>query len=327
MRRHVLLACLAVALASIPALPTTAHADDPLLVEAQARFAEGVELADAGKHEAARLKFQQAYAVHKVPTILYNLARAEQLTGHDVEALEHFRLFLRVGGSDPKITDAMREKAVKQAKDLTHVVGQVEIDAPTTARVSLDGRTLEGVARDPIPVKPGKHTIEAVQDGKTKTFVIDCPAGSVVKTKIEFDVESSTQPPPPPEEAPSGWSTGRIVTVSALSAGAVAGGILGFVFFTKASSNVDDVNALRARRPCELLDSKSCRDARAENDSIASKHRSNTTLGAVSVIAGGAFAAGAIAAALFWPTKSSSAARLVPTVTPGYSGATMVGTF
>src|SRR4051794_11903223 len=125
MRRHVLLACLTVALASVPALPGVARADDAAVAEAKQRFDEGLELADAGKHEPARLKFQQAYSVFKAPAVLYNLARSEQLTGHELEALEHFRLFLRVGATDVKITDAMREKAKQNVTELARKVGQV----------------------------------------------------------------------------------------------------------------------------------------------------------------------------------------------------------
>ena len=80
---------------------------------------EGLELADAGKHEPARLKFQQAWAVFKAPAVLYNLARTEQLTGHDLVALEHFKLFLKVGASDSKITDAMRDKAKQNVTELS----------------------------------------------------------------------------------------------------------------------------------------------------------------------------------------------------------------
>ena len=95
-----------------------AHADDAGVAEAQERFKEGLELADQNKHEPARLKFQQAYAVFKAPAVLYNLARSEQLTGHDIEALEHFRTFVKVSQTDAKVTDAMREKARQNVEDL-----------------------------------------------------------------------------------------------------------------------------------------------------------------------------------------------------------------
>src|SRR5687767_4703889 len=82
---------------------------DAALVEAQARFKEGLDLADANNNEAARLKFQQAWSVYKSPAVLYNLARSEQLTGHDVEAFEHFREFLKAP-PDPKVTEAHKKK-------------------------------------------------------------------------------------------------------------------------------------------------------------------------------------------------------------------------
>jgi tetratricopeptide (TPR) repeat protein len=83
---------------------------DAALTEAQARFKEGLDLADANNHEASRLKFQQAWSVYKSPAVLYNLARSEQLTGHDIEAFEHFREFLKMP-PDPKVTEAHKRKA------------------------------------------------------------------------------------------------------------------------------------------------------------------------------------------------------------------------
>ena len=120
------------------------------------------------RHEPARLKFQQAWAVFKAPAVLYNLARAEQLTGHDLEALEHFRLFLKVGATDVKITDAMRDKAKQNAAELARKVGQVDIEVPPTARVSVDGKPLDETPKEPVPVQPGRHTIEATFDGRVQ---------------------------------------------------------------------------------------------------------------------------------------------------------------
>ena len=321
MRRHVLLACLTVALASVPALPGMARADDAAVVEAKARFEEGLELADAGKHEAARLKFQQAYSVFKAPAVLYNLARSEQLTGHEMEALEHFRLFLRVGATDVKITDAMREKAKQNAADLSRKVSQVEIEVPSTARVTVDGKPLEEMPREPVPVQPGKHTIEATFDGRVKSVSVECKAGSVVKAKIEFETGAFVEPPP--GGGKSGWSTGRIVTVGALSAGAIAGGVLAFVFHGAAKGNVDDSKALLNGGSCIGVSNTECTRAASLKDD----RDSNVTLSTVSLIAGGTFAAGAIAAALLWPKSSTESARITPIVAPGYGGATFVGRF
>ncbi len=166
MRRTALLAWLTLTLA-IPVVPAVARADDAATVEAQARFQEGLDLADAGKHEPARLKFQQAWSVFKSPAVLYNLARSEQLTGHDLEALEHFRLFLRVGATDVKITDAMRDKAKQNEVNGPHALnGGVDRSGgrrrnarakwakststfPRPARVTVD-RALDETPKDPV---------------------------------------------------------------------------------------------------------------------------------------------------------------------------------
>src|SRR4029079_7311133 len=103
---------------------------DAALAEAQARFKEGLDFADAGNNDAARLKFQQAWAVFKSAAVLYNLARSEQLTGHDIDAFEHFKEFLKTG-PDPKVTDAQRKKAQDNVSELTKKVGQIDLDVPT----------------------------------------------------------------------------------------------------------------------------------------------------------------------------------------------------
>ena len=51
------------------------------------------------------------------------------------------------------------------------------------------------------------------------------------------------------------------------------------------------------------------------------------TVLAVSLVAGGAFAVGAVAAAVLWPKSSKESARLVPNVAPGLAGASFVGSF
>jgi hypothetical protein len=322
MRRHVLLACLTVAFA-VPVFPGVARADDAAVVEAKARFEEGLELADAGKHEPARLKFQQAWAVFKAPAVLYNLARSEQLTGHDMEALEHFRLFTRISATDAKITDAMRDKAKQNAAELAKKVGQVEIEVPSTARVTVDGKPLEETPREPVPVAPGRHTIEATFEGHLKSVVVECTAGNVTRAKLEFDSPGSTTYPPGEEPRGSKWSTGKVVTVSALTAGAIAGGVLFFVFRGNAQGNVDDSQALLKGGSCVGVTSIDCQRAASLKDD----RDSNVTLSTVSIVAGGVLAAGAVAAVALWPKTSKEQARITPIIAPGYGGASFVGRF
>ena len=257
----------------------------------------------------------------KAPAVLYNLARAEQLTGHDLEALEHFKLFMRVSATDVKITDAMREKAKQNAAELAVKVGQVDIDVPSTARVSIDGKPLEETPKEPVPVQPGRHRIEATFEGKLKSVTVECAAGGVVKAKIDFDSPVDGPPAEPSRTAP--WTTPRIVTVGALSAAAITGGILFFVFRGKAQGKVDDAKALLQGTSCLEVTTDDCTTA----TSLKKSRDKFVTVSTVSIVAGGAFAAGAVAAALFWPKSSKESARIVPNVAPGHAGATFVGSF
>jgi hypothetical protein len=250
------------------------------------------------------------------------MARTEQLTGHDVEALEHFRAFAKISQTDAKITDAMREKARQNAEDLAKKVGQIELEVPAAARVTVDGKPVESNA-DLVPVRPGSHKVEATFEGKSKLVAVDCAAGAIAKAKIEFEA-SAAFTEPPREGRSGGWSTGKIVTFGALTAGAVAGGVLFFVFRGAAQGNVDDASSLLQGRSCLGVNGNpTCERA----SSLKDDRDSNVTLSTVSVAVAGAFAAGAIATAIFWPSAKSETARFTPSVAPGYAGASLVGSF
>src|SRR5262249_4659779 len=70
-------------------------ADDPVTIQARARFKEGVDFYDKGQYENARLAFLQAYALKKHPAVLLNLAQSSAKAGHALEASKYFQQFLR----------------------------------------------------------------------------------------------------------------------------------------------------------------------------------------------------------------------------------------
>lgn len=307
MRRHVLLACLTVALAT-PLFPGVAHADDAAVVEAKARFEEGLELADAGKHEPARLKFQQAWAVFKSPAVLYNLARSEQLTGHDMEALDHFRLFTRISATDAKITDAMRDKAKQNAADLAAKVGQIDIEVPSTARVTIDGKPLEDTPREPVPVAPGRHTVEATFEGRLKSVVVECTAGSITKAKLEFDAPATTTYPP--GEEPHHASSARWIVPTILGVAGLAGIGVGIGLGASSQSAKSESEDLRRTNPglCSAPALSSCATYEAKRDDAESA----ATISYVGYIAGGALLAGAVATYVLWPKSKERTAAKTP---------------
>lgn len=337
MKRHVLLACLVTALAASSAMPREARADDAAVAEAQQRFQEGLALADESKHEPARLKFQQAWAVFKAPAVLYNLARSEQLTGHELEALEHFRLFVKLSATDAKITDAMRDKARSNVEELSKKVGQIELEVPSTARVTVDGKPIEAPPpgsgpRDPVPVAPGRHTVEALFEGKLKSVSVECQAGALVRAKIEFEAGAGAGSGEPPGGGEP-TSPARWIVPAALGVAGLAGLGLGIGMAASSQSAKDDSEALRRANPricgqptalCSQYD-----DKRSDAESAA-------TISYVGYIAGGALLAGAVATYFLWPRSAERGAggggngatsRVTPLVGAGVMGAGFEGRF
>src|SRR5271165_1915611 len=91
MRRAVpWIACAALAW-SLPA-----RADDTARRDAEARFQEGLARARAHDLEAALQSFRQASALMRKPEIVWNLALMEEKTNHPVDALSHFKEYLRL---------------------------------------------------------------------------------------------------------------------------------------------------------------------------------------------------------------------------------------
>ncbi len=71
-----------------------AAAADPTVAAARARFSEGVQFYDKGEYENARASFLQAYALHKHPAVLINLAQSALRSGHTLEADRFFTRYL-----------------------------------------------------------------------------------------------------------------------------------------------------------------------------------------------------------------------------------------
>jgi hypothetical protein len=276
--------------------------DDAAVAEAKERFKEGIELADAGKHEPARLKFQQAWAVFKSPTLLFNLARTEQLTGRDLEAVEHFRLFLKIAATDLKVTDAMRDKAKQNLVELTRKVGQVEIDAPKAARLVVDGKALDETPSEPVAVAPGKHVVEASFEGRVKSVTVECGAGATVKSRIEFEAMGNNVEPPPPGGGSGG--SARWIVPTALGVAGLVGIGVGIGFGAKALGARSDSEDIRRQNPglCAAPELPAC----ATYDSKRSDAKSAGTISTVGFVAGGALLAGAVATFLLWPRSRES---------------------
>jgi hypothetical protein len=311
------------------AFATTSHADDAAMAEAQARFKEGLDLADGGKFEEARLKFLQASVVLKAPAVLYNLATTEQKTGHDVEAVDHYRAFLKGSVNDTRITDAMREKARQNITTLLPKVAQVDIVVSPTAKVSVDGKPLDETPKEPVAVTGGRHTIEVSLSGKVKSVDIDAVVGEVTRAKVDFDGSDSTTTAPPPvspssERTKAGW----IVPIT-LGVLGVGGLVMGGVFASASQSSKDDSVAARRAAPglCAAPGGPACDHYRSLRDDASSQ----ATLSYVGYVSGGVLLAASVATFIFWPKSSSSSPaqgmRLAPIVGSHGGGGTFQFSF
>jgi hypothetical protein len=326
--------------AAILAAAAPARADDVTTKAAQARFEEGLGRVKDGDFEGARVSFAQAYAVLKKPDILWNLALAEQKSGHPVDALAHFKQLQK----DAR-TDADRVNASKHVTDLLVQTGHIEVAAVTGAQVTVDGSVV-GVAplTDQVDVVAGKHHVEATSAQGAKTADVDAALGQVVhvsfleaaptvegKPLLPQPAATEAQPgsPATPETPTSGapfW-TPRTITVISIGGVAVLAGAMGLGFGIASSNDASIATTLRQQNPnCAGITTPGCQQLQSTTSAQHDEHVASE----VAWIASGVLAAGAIATWFLWPKPAQSAStgvRVVPVVSAGGSGLAAVGRF
>jgi hypothetical protein len=325
-------------------------ADEKATREAQGRFVEGITRVKAGDFEGARMSFAQAYTVLHKPDILWNLALAEDKSGHLVDALAHFKQLARDGA-----TDADRAKANKHVDQLMAETGHIEVAAPPGAQVMVDGESA-GVAplAAAVDVAPGKHRVELrPAQGAPKTTDADAFAGQTARvsfllaepgvtpatatttgaaTEAQAPAPEAAPPPPPPDQVQTGHgvSAGRIITVASLGGAAAASVFLGVYFGLAAQSDANDVKGYQSANgssACATITSQNSKLCSTWNSTIDSQNR-DAAVSDGFYVAAGLLAAGAVATWFLWPKGSTSpSATIVPVVGPGGAGLTAVGSF
>ena len=152
------------ALALAVALPSAAEPATEQVKVARKRFQEGVAAADARNYEAARLAFQQAYALKPHPSVLRNLGQAELKTGHHLDAARHLSTFIR----DHLRHTGGRESAKKSLAEAETKIGKLLLEVDVAgAEITVDGE-ISGrspLGADPIYVEPGQRVVRVQKDG------------------------------------------------------------------------------------------------------------------------------------------------------------------
>ena len=241
--------------------PPLAHAqDDATTVEARKRFLEGVKLFDDKKYDLARAAFLQAYALRKHPDVLLNLAQSELMSGKPLDAVDHFKEFLRNQSNDkhPRHGDAVRGLDEARQK-----IGRLQIRVDQSdAEVFIDGKKV-GMSplSEPLDVTPGQHDVEARKGGKTATQTVGAVDGKIqivtlVLPSIPTVVTTTTEPPPDkgvlvtpqPSDQPGGqrepfmrWAGHSPVAYVGAGIAAVGLGIgIGFAIASNSTQNNSD---------------------------------------------------------------------------------------
>jgi hypothetical protein len=331
--------------AAVLAAAATAGADDTAQRDAQARFEEGLARVRAGAYDDARVSFEQAAAVMRKPAVIWNLALTEEKTHRPVEALAHFKEYLRLALS----TDPDRPRAQKHIDTLNAATAHIDVAAPAGATITLDGTREVGAAPlgDAVDVVPGHHEVVARLPTGVKVASLDLVAGQTARADLSAleaasvtpgatAPQSTGEPPAPPgqpvqpvAEQPAGGAFGpeRLITVIAVGGAAVVAAGAGLVLGIESNNEAGAAKALRTQvGSCAGVSSTDCQNLASD----VSAQRSDHTASTVMWVLGGVLAAGAVGAFFLWPKGSvqgQAAVRIAPAVGPTSAGLAAVGTF
>jgi len=325
------------------AASSSARADDDRANrEAEARFKEGLARVKSKDFEAARLSFEQAYAVLHRPLILWNLALSEEKTSHPLEALGHFRQVAREAPSD-----ADRASAQKHVEALLGELARIDVQAPAGTALALDGASVAGTAplADPLDVMPGHHVIAAtLTGGVAKSSDVDAVAGQVAHVSFAADppapvvaalpaaapvaaAPASAAPlpdvPPLPESSKPFW-TPRTVTATAFVGVAIVAGGAAAGFGLASQNNKSTVDGYKSKHSSGycLVPSGTAppSDCGPWNNAVNAQNRDANISNAL-YFAAGALALGAVVSWFFWPKAGhTKAAWVSPEVGPRAAG-------
>lgn len=321
----------ALALAMLGLLHTsTAYADSPAEAEATTRFEEGNTLWGQGKHEEARLKYVQAYAVLKKPGVLFNLARAEMQVGHTVEAYVRFREFLKLPQTDMDRSLMARKYLAELGKKVSLITTSPA--TPHGTKVVVDGK-VEGEVPlvDPIAVTPGKHDVILRYADQEKKTPVSCPLQETVTVELVPNAPQAGVPPKGSGNPPPGGITpppytkeqGNWVPTIVLGIVGIGGLAVGGTMGALSASQDDELRSLSQTRPCTPTDAAAC--TALEDKSSSAKGLGTGAI--VGYIGGGVFLGAAIVTAIVMKPWEYRVKETHVRLVPGIGGGALVGTF
>lgn len=297
-----------------PSLSRTVRADDSVPErEAQARFEEGVARVKAGNIEGARMSFAQAYAVLHKPTILWNLALAEEKTGHPLEALHHFKELLRGSQSGDD-----RGNADKHVAALMAQTGHLDVAAPAGTQLLVDGAAVATLPlAEPVDVSAGRHHLEVHTGQGARGTDVDVGVGQLLRVSLLQSADAVTPTAAPASPAPSstadesaerGGSATRVVAVVLGVTVAAVSVALGAYFALQTQGEANTAAGFRQQYGnggCFNVTSPVC----TEWNGTKQAQGRDASLSNAFYIAGGILAVGAVATWFLWPKEGAGADR------------------
>lgn len=316
-----------------------AAAQDDVRTRARALADEGQEAFAQKDFAKAVVKFEQALALVKAPTLALALARAQAGQGKLVAAQRTLQGVV-LEGTAPNapaefkqaVNEANLELAKVQAR-MPHLVLVVEgADAP---EVRLDGELVATVSLGkPRPVDPGSHLVTARQAGyveleqrviveerqtqRVRLELQKLEAGAPVPKPGEGPTVGPTLPPPsvPPAGASDARSSMMGAGIGLLAVGVVGLG-LGGLFAGLTAAKHDELAANCPNGVCD-----------ASWEGALSEYRAIGTASPIAFAAGGVLVGASIIVFATMPGKKKlPEARLAPDVKLGLGGRGVVLTF
>ena len=277
------------------ALAAPATAQD---ADARELFRRGEAAYSVGNYDLAIREWGAAYALDPRPRIQFNLAQAYERLGRLEEASDSLKKFLDSGDpDDPMYSDAnARLAALQQRLSLTGVIVK---GGPDGGKIFVDDREWGRTPRpDKIPLSPGAHKVVVQWEGRSDYVAnIVVPAGQVVELGIAAPPPGADgEPVTPTQEAVAPGDEGPVndpaqaainvdsyddgsspILWYALAGGAGAAGLglLGYGIARQSALSDADCGG-------NVL----CDDG---EDSVATQRSLGIGVGAVLVVAGGAF--------------------------------------
>ena len=304
---------------------------------AEARNDQGKHAFDRSDFETARQAFSDAYELSPKPKYLKNIAAAELNLNRPLEALKHFKQFVKDPGTSRQFVDQVKP-LMDQASART---GHISVDAPAGTKLSIDGTDTgeQTPLKDPIDVNPGRTTVQGLYNGKTANVTVQADPGKTTPVHLTFESQDATVPPVAtsgPREAsgaPSASAGNEPVSPSEMPhesggfksppvATYILGGVAlaalgtGIGFSLDSRSKKDDSSA--NANACGNPSSPECAHYRDIDDS----GKRSATIGWIAYAgAGAALVAGGLVWALAPNTKTTPArSTVVPLAGPGVAG-------